>query len=165
MIKRLMPLLVLALITGCSSKDADLDRFIAQTKQEQPGGVEPLPEVRPYETYTYAAQYKRSPFVPGGTEDSTAPGVRPDSKRNKEVLEGFALDTLKMVGTMNIGGQYFGLVRATDGLVRRVRVGNYIGQNEGQIDKIEPSRISVTEIIPDGLGGFIERAAGLALDE
>ncbi len=27
--------------------------FIEQTKQEQPGGVEPLPEIKPNETYTY----------------------------------------------------------------------------------------------------------------
>ncbi len=165
MMKRLMPLLVLALVAGCSSKDADLDRFIAQTKQEQPGGVDPLPEVKPYETFTYTAQTMRSPFVPGGSGDSSSPGVRPDSKRNREILESFALDTLKMVGTMKIGGQYYGLVRATDGLVRRVQPGNYVGQNDGRITKIEPSRISVTEIIPDGLGGFVERAAGLALDE
>ena len=165
MMKRLMPLLVLALVAGCSSKDDALDSFIAQTKQEQPGGVDPLPEVRPYETFTYTAQTMRSPFVPGGSGDSSSPGVRPDSKRNREILESFALDTLKMVGTMKIGGQYYGLVRATDGLVRRVQPGNYLGQNDGRITRIEPSRISVTEIIPDGLGGFVERAAGLALDE
>lgn len=165
MMKRLIPLLVLALAAGCSSKDEDLDRFIAQTKQEQPGGVEPLPEVKPYEKHVYSAQYMRSPFVPGGSGSSSTTGVRPDTRRNPEILEGFSLDTLRMVGTMNIGGQYYGLVRATDGLVRRVRVGNYIGQNDGRITRIEPSKISVTEIVADGLGGFMEREAGLALDE
>jgi type IV pilus assembly protein PilP len=70
-----------------------------------------------------------------------------------------------MVGTMRIKGQYYGLVRASDGLVHRVLPGNYLGQNEGRIIRIEPSKISITEIVPDGLGGFIERAAGLALDE
>jgi type IV pilus assembly protein PilP len=43
--------------------------------------------------------------------------------------------------------------------------GNYLGQNDGKITRIEPSKISITEIIPDSLGGFIERDAGLALDE
>ncbi len=59
--------------------------------------------------------------------------MRPDSKRNREFLEAFALDTLKMVGTMRISGQYYGLVRASDGLVHRVLPGNYLGQNEGRI--------------------------------
>jgi type IV pilus assembly protein PilP len=165
MIKRVMPILVLVLVAGCSSKDADLEAFIAQTKQEQPGGVEPLPEVRPFETYAYSDQAMRSPFVPGGSSGSSAASVRPDSKRNKEFLEAFALDTLKMVGTMKIGGKSYGLVRATDGLVYRVLPGNYLGQNEGRITSISPSKINISEIIPDGLGGFMERSTGLALDE
>ncbi len=165
MMKRVLPLLVLALAAGCSSKDADLENFIAQTKQEQPGGVEPLPEIKPYEKYAYTVEALRSPFVPGVSGDGSASSVRPDSKRNKEFLEAFALDTLKMVGTMNTRGQYYGLIRATDGLVHRVLPGNYLGQNEGRIIRIDPSKISITEIVPDGLGGFMERGAGLALDE
>jgi type IV pilus assembly protein PilP len=160
-----MPLLVLALAAGCSSKDSDLNNFIEQTKQEKPGGVQPLPEVKPYEKYVYAVESMRSPFVPGGSGDTGSPNVRPDNKRNKEFLEAFALDTLKMVGTMRISGQYYGLVRAADGLVHRVLPGNYLGQNEGRISSIEPSKITITEIVPDGLGGFMERGAGLALDE
>ena len=165
MIKRLMPLLVFALVAGCSSRDADLDRFIAQTKQEQPAGVDPLPEIKPYETFDYTDESMRSPFVPGGGGGSSATGVRPDSKRAREFLESFALDTLKMKGTMQIGGKYYGLVLAPDGLTHRVLPGNYMGQNDGRITKIEPSKISVTEIISDGLGGYVERPAGLALDE
>jgi type IV pilus assembly protein PilP len=164
MMKRLLPLLVLALAAGCSSKDSDLNRFIEQTKQEQPAGVDPLPEIKPPETFLYADQALRSPFVPGGGGTSTST-VRPNRNRNPELLEGFALDTLKMKGTMEIGGRYYGLVLAPDGLTRKVLPGNYLGQNEGRITKIEPSKISITEIIPDGLGGYIERAAGLAIDE
>jgi type IV pilus assembly protein PilP len=165
MMKRFIPLLVLALVAGCSSRDDELNEFIAQTQQEPPGGVEPLPEIKPYETFTYADQSMRSPFVPGVSGSSGSTGVRPDSKRSKEVLENFALDTLKMKGTILMGGRYYGLVQVPDGLTHKVLPGNYIGQNEGRITKIEPSKISITEIIPDGLGGFVERAAGIALDE
>jgi len=165
MMRKLMPLLVLALAAGCSSKDADLRRFIEQTKQEQPSGVEPLPEIKPYETYTYAAQDLRSPFVPGGSGNSSAAGVRPNSNRNREHLEQFSLDTLQMRGTMGISGRLYGLVRARDGIVHRVLPGNYMGQNEGRIISIEPSRINLIEIVPDGLGGFVERPATLQLAE
>ena len=64
-----------ALLGGCSSRDGDLDQFIAQTRQEQPGGVKPLPEVQPYESFTYQAQTMRSPFVPGGSGAASAQGV------------------------------------------------------------------------------------------
>jgi type IV pilus assembly protein PilP len=163
MMRKMMPLLALALAAGCSSKDADLERFIAQTKQEQPGGVEPLPDIKPYENFAYAAQHLRSPFVPGGSGDSSAPGVRPNSNRNREYLEQFSLDTLAMVGTLRIHGNHYGLVKTRDGLVHRVLPGQYLGQNEGRIIAVEPSRITLTEIVPDGLGGFMERPAALAM--
>ncbi|MEO7774788.1 MAG: pilus assembly protein PilP [Steroidobacteraceae bacterium] len=154
------------LLAGCSGRDAELDQFIAATKQEQSSGVQPLPEVKPYESFFYVAQNLRSPFVPGGSGATSAAGVRPDVKRNREFLEQFSLDTLKMVGTFSLGGRVYGLVRTPkDGLVQRVLPGNYIGQNDGKVLEIAPSRISVTEIVPDGLGGYMERPASLALNE
>jgi type IV pilus assembly protein PilP len=49
--------------------------------------------------------------------------------------------------------------------VHRVIIGNYIGQNDGKITGISPSKIDVREIVPDGLGGYIERPAALALND
>jgi type IV pilus assembly protein PilP len=154
-----------ALTAGCSAKDAELEQFIAQTKQEQPGGVAPLPEFKPQESYFYTSQGMRSPFVPGGSGSGSAPGVRPDSKRNREFLEQFSLDTLSMVGTLNMSGRNYGLIKTRDGLVHRVLPGNYLGQNDGRITGIEGNKINVTEIVPDGLGGYMERPASIALNE
>jgi type IV pilus assembly protein PilP len=153
-------------ITACSSADDDLARFIDDTKKEPGGRVEPLPEVKPYETFTYSAGEMRSPFLPSmpGAGSGLA-GVRPDSKRNREFLEQFPLDTLRMVGTLKLGGRVYGLVRTKDGLVHRVSDGNYLGQSDGKITDITTSKISLIEIVPDGLGGYMERPAGLALNE
>jgi len=158
-------LLALTALAGCSTKDGDLDDFIKATQQEQPGGVQPLPEVKPYESFTYVAQAQRSPFVPGGSGSGSTAGVRPDVKRNREFLEQYSLDTLKMVGTLSVGGRNYGLVQSKDGMVHRVLPGNYIGQNDGRVADVAPSKISVTEIVPDGLGGYMERPAGLGLNE
>jgi type IV pilus assembly protein PilP len=49
--------------------------------------------------------------------------------------------------------------------VHRVSAGNYLGQADGKITDISPSKISLVEIVPDGLGGYMERPAGLALSE
>ena len=155
----------LAVLAGCSSRDQELAQFIAQTKQEQPTGVKPLPEFKPYEVFVYAAQSMRSPFVPGGAGGGSASGLRPDSRRNREFLEQFALDTLKMVGTLSMGGKDFGLVQTRDGLVHRVLPGNYLGQNDGRVLSVTASKINVTEIVPDGLGGYMERPASLPLNE
>lgn len=156
--------LVVGLLAGCSGRDSDLDRFIDATKKEPGGRVEPLPEVKPYEAFTYTDQDLRSPFVPGGSGGMSA-GLRPDNKRNREFLEQFSLDTLKMVGTLNLGGSHYGLVSTKDGRVHRVVVGEHIGTNDGKITDITPSKIALVEIIPDGLGGYIERPAALGLNE
>ena len=154
-----------ALLTGCTSADSDLAHFIDETKKEPGGRVEPLPEIKPYETFVYSAAELRSPFLPSGPGSGAGAGLRPDQKRNREFLEQFSLDTLKMVGTLKLGGRVYGLVRTKDGLVHRVSAGNYLGQADGKITDITPSKISLVEIVPDGLGGYMERPAGLALSE
>lgn len=153
-----------ASLAGCSSGDDDLQNFITETNKEAGGRVEPLPEVKPYQTYTYADMNLRSPFMPT-SPNAGNPNLRPDAHRNREFLEQYALDSMKMVGSMQQAGTLFGLVQTKDGLVHRVIVGNYIGQNDGKITGISPSKIDVREIVPDGLGGYIERPAALALND
>src|SRR5690349_8101450 len=88
---------------ACSSADDELSRFIEDTRKEPGGRVEPLPEVKPYETFAYSVADRRSPFLPGGSGGAAgSAGLRPDSKRNREFLEQFSLDTLKMVGTLKL---------------------------------------------------------------
>jgi type IV pilus assembly protein PilP len=151
-------------LTGCSRKDDELDQFIAETKKEPGGRVEPLPELKPYESYTYESSAVRSPFMPGGSGASSVGALRPDSRRNREFLEQFSLDTLRMVGTLRLSDRTYGLIKTKDGLVHRVLPGNYLGQADGRVTDISPSKISVVEIVPDGLGGYMERPASLALN-
>ncbi|HWZ64463.1 MAG TPA: pilus assembly protein PilP [Steroidobacteraceae bacterium] len=153
-------------LTACSSADDELTHYIETTKHEPGGRVEPLPEIKPYETFVYADSEMRSPFMPSAPGAGAGlAGVRPDMKRNREFLEQFSLDTLKMVGTLRLSGSIFGLVQTKDGLVHRVAVGEHIGQADGKITEISPSKISLVEIVPDSLGGYMERPAALALNE
>ena len=153
-------------LTACSSADDELSRFIEDTKKEPGGRVEPLPEIKPYETFIYAAATLRSPFLPSSPGSGAGlAGVRPDSKRNREFLEQFSLDTLKMVGTLKLSGRMYGLVQTKDGLVHRVSIGNFMGQADGKITDVTASKINLVEIVPDGLGGYMERPAALALNE
>ena len=155
-----------AALTACSSADNELARFVEDTKKEPGGRVEPLPEIKPYETFLYSAAELRSPFLPSSPGSGAGyGGIRPDAKRNREFLEQFSLDTLKMVGTLRLGGSMFGLVQTKDGLVHRVSLGEHMGQAEGKITDITPSKISLVEIVPDSLGGYMERPAALALNE
>ncbi|HWP94274.1 MAG TPA: pilus assembly protein PilP [Gammaproteobacteria bacterium] len=162
---------LLLLLAGCGGGMSDLQQFVAQEKAKPPGAIEPLPQIRPYESFMYQAQELRSPFVPDASyqqakaAEGGGTGPRPDANRNREYLEEFPLDSLKMVGTLEIRGVTYGLVKDTDGAVHRVRVGNHMGQNYGKIIEITESEIRLTEIVPDGLGGWMERQASLALVE
>ena len=150
-------------LAGCTGADGDLQQFIKQTEQQPGGHVDPLPDIKPYQTFVYDDQSLRSPFTP--SQASSFSSVRPDSKRPREFLEQFSLDTLKMVGTIRIAGAMYGLVQTKDGIVHRVTVGNYMGQNDGRISDIAPSKIDLTEIVPDGLGGYMKRPAALGLSQ
>ena len=155
-----------ALVTACSSADDELANFVEDTKKQPGGRVEPLPEIKPYETFVYAAADLRSPFTPSSPGAGAGlGGIRPDQKRNREFLEQYSLDTLRMVGTLRLGGQIYGLVETKDGLVHRVTTGNHMGTAEGRITDITPSKISLVEIVPDSLGGYMERPAALGLNE
>jgi len=156
----------IALLAGCGGNLDDLRVRVDEIKSTPGAGIEPLPEVKPYETFAYAAADQRSPFEAGIPASANAPNaIRPDQNRPREFLEQFSLDTLRMVGTVKLKGRLFGLVQTGDGLVHRVLPGNHLGQADGRVTAIEEGKISLIEIVPDGMGGFIERPAALALSE
>jgi type IV pilus assembly protein PilP len=157
---------VLLVLGGCSGGMDELQQRVTEIKSRPGERIEPLPEIKPNESFAYAASSVRSPFLPSAPARSdVANAVRPDVKRAREFLEQFPLDTMQMVGTLQLEGRNYGLVQGKDGLVHRVLPGNYIGQNDGRVTGITSTKISVLEIIPDGIGGYIERPAALALNE
>ncbi|MCX7057207.1 MAG: pilus assembly protein PilP [Proteobacteria bacterium] len=155
---------LLAPLAGCGGGTSDLKRDLEEKKKRPGTRIEPLPEIKPYEVFNYDPSGLRSPFQPGiAIVAPGAGGLRPDAHRNREFLEGFSLDTLKMVGTLHQGGKNFALLQTKDGLIHRVLPGNHVGQNDGKITVITDSRVTVVEIVPDGLGGYMERPAAISL--
>ena len=97
------------LIGGAAGDEQDLEQWVDDTLARPPGPIEPLPQIKTYETVAYERAEARSPFVPdlpaAGRDDG---GVRPDATRKREYLEGFPLDTFRMVGTLYKDGQLYG---------------------------------------------------------
>lgn len=150
-------------INGCAEDTSDLERWIAETKLKYRGEVEPLPEIEPYRAFAYNASILSDPFVIEQYIDDSPTGPKPDEGRRKEPLEHFPLDTLKMVGILEQRNVMWGLIKDADGTIHRVQVGNYAGENDGRILSVTETEISISEIIPDGLGGWIDRMASLSL--
>lgn len=156
-------LLLGLLLTACSDdRMNDLQGWVRHVRAMQKGHIEPLPTFKPFETYTYNDAGK-DPFRPWDTQTAlnAANGVHPNLKRRKESLEAFPLDSLQMVGTLDFNRQRWAAVKAPDGIVYRVKAGNYMGKNSGKIVKVEKGKIELREIVPNGIGGWEVRPAAL----
>lgn len=162
------------LLSACSSGGdmSDLQTYISQAKAKNNITLEPLPTIRNFTSHSYASERLRDPFEPPVIEKPTAPqplpvnnGIRPDDSRGKEELEQYPLDALQMVGTVEQDGRIWAIIKAPDNTVHRTRPNNYIGQNHGRILGITEDKIDLTEIVPDGTGGWRRRTAALVLGE
>lgn len=172
-------LVVCVPLAGCGGGSmADLRGYVADVKTRKGTRIEELPPIEPYVVYTYPCDgaiacvdpfepfFLEPPRPPAGAENQVASnGISPDFDRNREELENFPLDGLRMMGTLEKQEQFWGIVRGPDAIIHRVQVGNYIGQNHGKITNISEDRIEVLEIISDGRGGWEERSAQIALAE
>jgi len=152
------------LLAACGKGTDDLENWVTEVKARKATPIEPIPQMRQYEAFLYQAAGRRDPFeAPKAPSVSSA--ARPDMNRNKEPLEEFPIDALRMVGTIDSKGVVYALIKAPDGVVHRVSVKNHLGQNYGQIVGITESEISLLELVPDGFGGWVQRRASLALTQ
>lgn len=159
--------IIAILMVGCSREVSDLHNFIEKTKTDNVGSVTPIKQFKPYQSFTYAANDLRDPFVAHADIDEDLDTIKNSlqkkADRPKQHLEIFPLDTLSMVGTLEQKGNSWGLIKDPKNIVHRVKLGNYMGQNEGRITKITETKIYLVEILPDGVGGYIEREASIAV--
>jgi type IV pilus assembly protein PilP len=163
------PLLLAAALTialaGCTSSTREVEAWVDEVKARPAPPLDPLPVMKQFETYEYAAQGMRDPFSTPVADNDQGGGGGPDPDRRKEALEAYPLDSLDMVGTIGSGGTQLGLLMAPDRVTYRVRPGNYVGQNDGKITAVFEDRIEIVELVPDGAGGWLERQAKIALED
>lgn len=156
----------LTMITACTQNDyTDLEAFIQSSGDGLQGQIDPLPEVRPHQYFTYEAFDISSPFVPRKNDQAQAitSGIQPDLNRHKEVLESYPLESLSMVGSLQQQNVIFALIKSPDGTLHRVKVGNHLGQNFGKINHISEAEVKLSEIVQDGVNEWIERTSALML--
>ena len=177
------PRLLLALaglvsIAGCSrSNPGDLRQFIKETKEHAPPArLNSLPKLEPYKPFYYEAQGLRDPFSPSKfvvdalTQRNTPTvknnGIEPNTNRPREELEKYPLGALQLVGTFRDFNTHrmWALIKAPDGIVHRVHVGNYLGRHFGRIYNITENRVDIQEIVRDPQNGsWKKRVTDLSL--
>lgn len=164
-------------VSGCVSSDmSDLHMQVEEILARPGGRLEPLPEIKPYEAYAYksAQAGTRDPFqlfyqkIQEEVVDAKDSGLteameREIKYRNREELETYELDSLRMVGTLEDQDAQWAIIRDPQGTIHRVRVGNYMGRNIGKILNVHEDKIELREIIKNVDGRWEEREAALAL--
>ena len=120
---------LIILVSGCVSKDiTDLENYANEILAQPGGRIEPLPPIKPYERYLYQAGESalRDPFEsifivkpegpkPGQVDDPNQMAfVNEISTHNAEELEGYELDSLRMVGVLENPENLWGIVRDQD---------------------------------------------------
>jgi type IV pilus assembly protein PilP len=170
------------LLSGCGRDMKDLEDYALEVKARKTKNIDPIPQPKPYEPFEYMASVKdpktgeevprRDPFLATLQAREAAAlanatggggGIKPDTTRPKEPLEEFTLDSLRMVGTITKQKTMFALIKAPDTVVHMVQVGDHMGQNFGKVTGISETEVTLMEIIPDGLGGWTQRQASVAV--
>lgn len=165
-----MVLSILALAACTGEQHSDLRQFVKDSENLPRGRIPPLPEVKPYEAFTYNAFDLLDPFVARKIEPpkgvKVAGGIQPpDPNRRKEPLEAYPLENLKMVGTLNQKNQFHALVKAPDSSLFRVTSGNFMGQNFGRIIDISETTIKLKELVQDSSGEWKEEERTMLLQD
>lgn len=166
-------LALMALLSGCGNDDfSDLNHYLKDVKARPKEAIKPLPEIKVIEPFIFKPEGLRDPFKPaeqaeqaGGTDVAAGSGIKPDFTRRREELENFPLDGLRMVGTIDMKSELWGLVRASSGTIYRVKVGRYMGKNHGKIIRILSDKIEIMEIVPDKPGTWREQPISITLTE
>ncbi len=159
----------LALASCGAEQHSDLRQFVKDSDSMPRGRIPPLPEVRPYEPFEYAAFDLTDPFVPRKIEapkTSNIPGaLQPPANHRKGPLEAFPLENLKMVGTLQQHKSVYALIKTPDNNLYRVKTGDFMGQNFGRIIDINESALKLKELVQDSGNEWKEEERTLLLQE
>ncbi len=159
------------LVMGCSDQHSGLLQYIEQVKAIPASKIEALPELVVIESFEFDAGNVRDPFNPlekMSAEmqgyDALSNAVHPDDSRLKGTMEFMPLDTLRMVGTVFFQLELWGLVEALNGKIYRVRAGDYMGLDHGEIVAIKDTSIELLERVSGSEPGvWVKRKAKLEI--
>jgi type IV pilus assembly protein PilP len=169
-----LTLAMMSLLGACGlSDEGEIQQWMTEQRQAMRPTAQKVEEPKEFAPYVYEARGQPDPFDPQKIlmvvarqreERGSASAIKPDLERRREVLEGFPLDQIRMVGMMRKGGTNVALLE-TNGTTHLVRVGNYAGQNFGLVTRISETEVVLKEIYQDAAGEWVERPQKLELQE
>jgi type IV pilus assembly protein PilP len=160
-----------SLLSACGGDNEELQAWMDQQRKETKPSVQPIVPPKKFVPQAYLGSTGVEPFgqqklTAGNRLDSNQSGalLASETRRRKEPLEAFPLDSMTMVGSVMRNGQQHALLKV-DNLLYYVKAGEYVGQNFGKITKISETEVTLREIVQDAAGEWIERTSTLELQE
>jgi type IV pilus assembly protein PilP len=168
---KVLALAGLLMLSGCGADLEGLQGWMDQQKREVKPAVSPLTPPKKHEPQPYAALDGVEPFsnqklVVALKREDRQPSslLAAELNRRKQPLEAYPLDSMSMVGNVSRRGTPTALLKV-DGLLYQVKVGDYLGQNYGRIQRINETEVVLREVVQDAAGEWIERSSSLQLQE
>ena len=158
-------------LTGCSSSQDELQAWTERQRREVKIGLQALPAPARFEPRSYESMSGSDPFDVHRLMSAmklesaqASPRISAELNRRREPLEAYDLQAMAMMGTLLRQGRAVALV-SVDRMLYQVTVGDYMGQNNGRVVKIEEGKIELREVVQDASGQWVERAASLQTQE
>ena len=161
--------LVLAL-SGCMDRQAALQAWLEENRRSAPVELDPLAPVRSPESFQYSVTTGLDPFAAQRLERAApidplaASQLAPDPKREREPLEAYPIDLLRMVGHLGDSRRMVALL-AVENTVHMVRKGSRVGLNSGVVHQINEREVRLREVVQDPTGVWVRRETVISLQE
>ena len=163
--------LMLSALGACSADNDELVQWMEQQHKEVKPNVPPIYPPKKFDPQAYLGVTGVEPFgtqklIPvGGPSNGKGSALLAAARAHAtQELESYPLDSMAMVGSLQQGGKTHGLVNVESRL-HDVKVGDWMGQNYGQITAITDSQITLRETVQDPTGEWIERTSTLQIQE
>jgi len=158
-----------ALVSGCANDQEDIQKWMNEQAAGMRGAVKPLPEIKIFPVVDYSSADEMEPFnaariEPAKPDKPRLNDPRLDPDRQREPLEAYSLESLKMVGILGKGKEIHALIQA-DNALYEVRIGNFMGRDYGKVVAISEDALELQELIEDMNEGWTERNRSLQLQE
>lgn len=168
---RLLPVLLTGalLLSGCANEEHDdIRQWMDEESKNMRSNLKQPPPLSTPPIVSYSAKDLESPFAPDKIRvkdaGTTVDKANPAAGRAPEYLEGFPLESLRLIGVIGFGGKMFALIQTPE-KPKHVTVGNYIGPNYGKITEITKTEMKITETVKDANDLWIKRDKILYLQQ
>lgn len=168
--KSMYLVVTLVFLVGCNPQMNDLEKYIAEVKQNTPVQIEPYPQFTTSPAFTYSANTLRSPFQRLNNAQQTQAPVQqkncpqPDFAHSKQTLEKYGADAMQVIGMFTSNNKNWTLIQTNDGNLHKATVGDYLGLFFGRITAIQKNgTVAYSEMLPDGTGCWQKKQAQLSM--